>query len=354
MIFQSALAGSLFVAAQVLQASAGHPRGILDASHLLPRGENFEHQIRRHAEDVVAKLVRRQSPSATASAPTISTTPQSGDATKVDLNKWETQTQQACSNALSALNGQASNPSGMAVCYNLPFLDNTTGVFEAELRMYNVSMPIDPWVGITSADVSMTLKYLGATVQATNGTFMKRDSTLSWPPVRRDIDLGSELVYRQSSGSGAAPPGELKVLTYVGKINSNLMGSAMSQANLQSLLVPQIVLTANSPKTGKQISTTLSSTEASFVNGVFAKAATPVSPSASASASAIGAAATQGANYVLPGTKLAFFPVGLVVTCVWTAGLFLAVGLGTIGRIQFREQYRRRMKREMTKGVSTI
>jgi hypothetical protein len=223
MLLQNALVGTLFVAAQAL---AAHPKGLLNAAHFIPRRDGLDVEIRRHAEDVIARLGRRQNPSATASAPTISTTPQSGDASKVDLDKWETQTKQACQNALVSLNGQASNPTGMAVCYNLPFLDNTTGIFQAELRMYNVSNPIDPWEGITSADVSMTLKYLGATVQSMNGTFMKRDSTLSWPPVRRDF-VNGELVHRQSGSS--TPASELKVLSYVGKINSNLMGSAMNQ-----------------------------------------------------------------------------------------------------------------------------
>ncbi|OCK81374.1 hypothetical protein K432DRAFT_18341 [Lepidopterella palustris CBS 459.81] len=350
MLFKNVFVGGLLVAGQAHLALAKvHQRGVLNrASGLVARGEDFEEQLRRHASDFVAKLERRQDPSATASAPTISTTPQSGDASKINLNAWETQTQQACQNALASLNGQASNPSGMAVCYNLPFLDNSTGIFEAELRMYNISAPIDPWVGITSADVSMTLSYLGATVQSTNGTFMKRDSTLSWPPIR---GREGELVERQS-GSSTPPPGELKVLSYVGKINSNLMGSAMSQAALQPLLIPSIILTAMSPGTNQMVSTTLSSTEASFVNGVFSDATTATNTTAAkASASAAAAKATP---FVLPGTKLAFFPIGLVVTCIWTGGLFLAVGLGTVGRLQFREQYRRRMKREMAAGVRTI
>lgn len=55
-------------------------------------------------------------------------------------------------NALSNLNGQASNPSGVAVCHYLPFLDNQTDVFQAEL-----------------------LSYLGATVQKMAGSFTKRN-----------------------------------------------------------------------------------------------------------------------------------------------------------------------------------
>jgi hypothetical protein len=148
--------------------------------------------------------------------------PATGDASRADLAKWEVETKKACMDTLGALNGQASNPSGIVVCYNLPFLDNTTGVFQAELRMYNVSAPINPWVGVTAADVSMTLSYLGATVQNMAGNFTKRD--LSYPPIRTRENSDGLLVERQNINGMT----ELKVLMYVGRINSNLMGSAMN------------------------------------------------------------------------------------------------------------------------------
>lgn len=243
---------------------------------------------------------------------------------------------------LSNLNGQASNPSGIAVCYNLPFLDNTTGVFQAELRMYNVSAPIDPWVGVTAADVSMTLSYLGATVQNMQGNFAKREVVAS-------ISEG-KLVERQDINGMT----QLKVLMYVGRINENLMGSAMTQESLQPLLVPQIDLAARNPVTGRDVETTLSSQEASFVNGIFSRAGnapTNADPQAAASASA---AVASAAPFVVPGTALAFFPIGLVVTSVWAFFFFLAVGFGTYGRIQYRDQYRRRVRAELARGVRTI
>lgn len=209
MLFQTALVGGLLL--------AGHASAKLNS--VFQRSEDIEEVLRRDA-DMLATLTRRQDSNPAQDAPKVSTTPASGDASKADLAKWETDTKAACASALGALNGQASNPTGLAVCYNLPFLDNATGIFEAELRLYNVSAPINPWDGVTAGDVSMTLSYLGATVQSMNGTFIKRD--IEWPPVR------SSLVERQNGGSSAGPV-ELKVLNYVGRINSNLMGSAMTQ-----------------------------------------------------------------------------------------------------------------------------
>jgi hypothetical protein len=112
---------------------------------------------------------------------------------------------------------------------------------------------------------------------------------------------------------------------------------------LQPLLIPNIELTAKSPSSGQELKTTLASQEASFVNGIFAKAATSAAP-----------AMQSAPPFVVPGTTLAFFPTGLLVTCIWLIGFVGAVGLGTFGRIQFRDQYRRRMKNEAARSVRTI
>ena len=237
MLFNNALLGALMLAGH---ASAKAPA----ANALFKRSADIEGLLRSdakmmatftkrstdledllgHDAKMMASLTKRQDANGVETAPRITTTPASGDAAKADLAKWEEQTKAACGNALTALNGQASNPSGIAVCYNLPFLDNQTGIFQAELRMYNISAPIDPWVGVTASDVSMALSYLGATVQNMNGTFTKRDvADISFPPIKQRAVEGS-LVERQ-----ATAPNELKVLMYVGKINSNLMGSAMTQ-----------------------------------------------------------------------------------------------------------------------------
>lgn len=216
MLFKEVLVGSLLVAGQAV-AFKNSP-----LSALLQPGDDVEEVLRRDAE-LMATLTRRQDANPADTAPLASLTPASGDASMADLAKWEEQTRSACMSTLGNLNGQASNPSGIAVCYNLPFLDNKTGVFQAELRMYNVSAPINPWAGVTAADVSMTLSYLGATVQNMAGNFTKRD--ISWPPIRVREPSDGMLIERQNINTMT----ELKVLMYVGRVNSNLMGSAMTQ-----------------------------------------------------------------------------------------------------------------------------
>jgi hypothetical protein len=212
MLLNHALAGLLLAGCTLAKVHVLNP--------LFHRNIDIEHALRRDAL-LIASLTRRQDSNGASPAPQVSPTPASGDAANIDLAQWEEQTKAACGTALQSLNGQPSNPSGIAVCYNLPFLDNQTGVFKAELRMYNVSAPIDPWTGITAADVSMTLSYQGATVQNMNGTFRKRE--IAWPPTK-EMDIEGLLVKRQTDGIS-----ELKVLMYVGQIDKNLMGTAMTQ-----------------------------------------------------------------------------------------------------------------------------
>jgi Flp pilus assembly protein TadB len=115
------------------------------------------------------------------------------------------------------------------------------------------------------------------------------------------------------------------------------------------MLVPEIDLVAKN-RAGQDVKVTISSQEASFVNGVFAqrKAVTAQPAAAAATTNVI------EAPFILPGTSLAFFPIGLVITSIWMGLFFLVVGFGTYGRMQFRDQYRRRMKREMATATNTI
>jgi len=215
MLFKTAALGGLLIAGHATAIKLGEVNAVLQ------RGEDLEAVLRRDTR-LLATLTQRQDANAIDTAPLASLSPASGDASDASLQKWEEQTRAACMQTLKNLNGKASNPSGIAVCYNVPFLDNSTGVFQAELRMYNVSSPIDPWQSVTAADVSMTLSYLGATVQAMNINNTKRE--VGEAQARTRWSDGT-LVGRQTITSMT----ELKTLMYVGKINSNLMGPAMTQ-----------------------------------------------------------------------------------------------------------------------------
>lgn len=123
----------------------------------------------------------------------------------------------------------------------------------------------------------------------------------------------------------------------------------MSRPQIQALLVPEIELSATNHATNKQVQIALSAEGASFLKGVFSKSGTSTfTPDSVSSATA---AANSAVPFVMPGMRIQIVPVGLGVTTVWV-GLFVGiVGLGTVRRIQFRNQYRRRVRREDWKGL---
>ena len=100
------------------------------------------------------------------------------------------------------------------------------------------------------------------------------------------------------------------------------------------LLEPMVTLTAKTTD-GRTVGTMLSSREAAFVNGWFSTKSISI-------AAAAAELAKQPAPFVLPGTTLGIFPIGLIVTSIWTFLFIAAVGYGTWCRMQFRESFRRK------------
>lgn len=115
-----------------------------------------------------------------------------------------------------------------------------------------------------------------------------------------------------------------------------------------SLVIPQIALTAQRADGGKPITNLTSSSMAFFQAGVFEGQG--VSGAAAADPTAAAAAATKAAAFTLPGTTLGIFPVGLIITSIWALIFLGAVGYGTWGRIQFRDQFRERKGKEIAGG----
>lgn len=116
------------------------------------------------------------------------------DTTPVVPANWNGSTMAACTTALVMLRGLPSSPSGMAMCYNLPFLDNSTGVFEADLRLFSIGPATGAFAGVAPANVSIDVRFAGAQVQSVPVTDLvgstqvaARGLPLSWPPSKRGI-----------------------------------------------------------------------------------------------------------------------------------------------------------------------
>ena len=100
---------------------------------------------------------------------------------------------------------------------------------------------------------------------------------------------------------------------------------------MRKALTPDIFIGAETAD-GQFLNTTASNGEAAFINGLY-------SSQQYTTATAEHAAAV-GTPFVLPGTTFGIFPVGFIVTAVWTVLFVAVVGLGTFGRYQFRVAYR--------------
>jgi hypothetical protein len=151
---------------------------------------------------------------------------QAAAAKSVNTTQWSAEAEQSCMTAVMNLKGKSSNPAGLAVCYNVPYLDEQKGVFEAELRMYNVCAPTNDFVGVAPSDMMVTLSYQGATIQQSNGQVpVKRDL------IERQLLTAPSGVAMGPSGSmpgGIMMPVEVAVRQYVGQVNKDLMAQGVN------------------------------------------------------------------------------------------------------------------------------
>lgn len=163
---------------------------------IVRRDNSMEKTMRRYVDARIEPVQRRQS----------------------NVTEWDAQTMAACTTALETLNGKASNDAGMAVCYNLPFLDNSTGVFQADLRLYMISPPTGQFASISSQNVMVGLSYVGATVSAVNASTLgarseEAVSLISWP---------------RNAKRQAQAPTMIQAYAFVGQINKDLLGPSMT------------------------------------------------------------------------------------------------------------------------------
>ncbi|KAL2076089.1 hypothetical protein VTL71DRAFT_1032 [Oculimacula yallundae] len=312
---------SLLFAGQVAAAVLG------DVARL-GRRVDPEEAMRRYVDTIVEPIERRQAMEA-----------------GMNATQWNAQTVALCTAQLEALKGVASNPSGMAVCYNLPALDNSTGVFMADLRLYMIAAPTGAFTDIASTNVQVGLAYNGATVSAVNSsTLTKRadeTSLISWPR--------SELVEAQKRA--IMIPMLVQSYAFVGQVNKELLVANMGTAALQKVLVPTVTLTGRTT-TGAAVNTSLSSSEATFVNGVFAQQLTPTKSKVIAPWQTLVVA--KGEQFVVPGMSLMIFPIGLVIQSIWTVLFIGTIAYGTVGRMQFRDQFRTRAARQQKGDLARI
>ena len=133
----------------------------------------------------------------------------------IDAEAWNTATTSACIDALTSAPKGILDPSGLAMCYNLPSLDNSTGSFRAELRLYRLAFPIEDWNDIGSQTVAIDLRYDDAAIF---------DSSLS------GVELSSTASSQVLELSNRYPPEMelLRTLNFVGQLHDSLLQKPMN------------------------------------------------------------------------------------------------------------------------------
>lgn len=165
-----------------------HARGLNDATNLLGHPDYIHTRIRRKADVALNHVsyvqARQDTPPAppatdTAAAPAMSadTAPTINAAMKA-MGSTDA-TDAACVKTLTALNGNTTSPSGMSICYNVLQFDNTTGMFESVLGLYQVGTTRGDWVGVKQTDISIGLAYPGAMIAQENADPTKRDTVMA-------------------------------------------------------------------------------------------------------------------------------------------------------------------------------
>lgn len=119
----------------------------------------------------------------------------------------------------------------------------------------------------------------------------------------------------------------------------------LNRSAFEILTLPTLTLSATAPN-GQPVNTTVSLNEASFLIGVFSRHL--VQSDFAAAQAAVDAQLIRLANgtvpFILPGTELMIFPIGLIITSVWLAIGLAAYGFGTYERLQYAAMYKARQK----------
>ena len=181
------------------------------------RSNHFSEGIKRDVDAMLNHILdrRQSSPSQPASpGPSSRVTP--SDRPAMNPQVWNTTTSAACMNSLMMANGSEPNPSGLSVCYNLPYLNNDTGVFQADLRLYRVAPATGNWAGVPQNDFSVGLSYKGASVSPDGNTLSKR------------VEHTATTERRQSGSASRQTPQVIQGFNFVGQMNAELVNNPLN------------------------------------------------------------------------------------------------------------------------------
>lgn len=199
------------------------PKDILDISRAYHHSSSVDINLRRDAHNIVDHALHQERnvvrPS-DAAFPSSKISSRAIAAATEEKNTWNSTTEAACLKALKATETNTKNLAGLAGCYNIKYFNSSSGVFQADLRLYRTAPASGDWSTADSQSYQISLSCDGASVATDSARLIKRqDEMLSWPPVRR-----STLAKTYFRRSATAPPKMVQQMNFAGMINETLMG----------------------------------------------------------------------------------------------------------------------------------
>ncbi|KAF3107539.1 hypothetical protein TWF102_006924 [Orbilia oligospora] len=330
---------------------------------------------------------------------TIPTDPKTGNTGKsnFDVALWDQQVEAACAESIGLLTDivtKVTDPAGVAVCYNIPFYNSTSGAFASDIRLYKIANGTKDWEA-AGTKVSLSVQYEGATVRLANAPAAAAGS--SKVATAKEVQAGQSKIKATgdesvqqaakalekptttaktsapatsaaakssapaSSAAAAAKAGQTpSTATLKKRMNMNMAQMGGSDEVGVKGFEPKLLQTmrfvgqvnpnimgnqtiAKDPSIMKLVLTPslmlIGVTPEGNMNASVAAAQVQY---ATGAFSSITTPTPEPAPFVLPGVFISIFPLGLYLCIVYTILFVLIVGWGTVERYLFRMSFRKR------------
>lgn len=186
-------------------------------NYLARKSAHQAHAVMNHQTFHQRNVVQSPPAQSAAAAPTaLEANASPAKAPTSSPSTWRNQTAAACMQSLTALNGKASNPSGLAACYNIQSFESSTGIFNADLQLYRVAAATGDWVALMTHAVNVGLSYADPAVAPGNPNHKReQELALGTPAEARKVERP------RARRAAAAAPTMVQEMAFLGKINGN-------------------------------------------------------------------------------------------------------------------------------------
>ena len=130
----------------------------------------------------------------------------------------------SCTSALSLLAGKPESASGMSLCYNILSINNSTGVFKSDLRLFKVAEPRDGWRNISMKSVVPSVNWKGSGASLMGGQWSSSIQNQS-ASVGVNVEKRDRKLRKRAEQEG---PTLMESYAFIGQINTEFLNRTMN------------------------------------------------------------------------------------------------------------------------------